>query len=90
MFSQFAGGGDPMLNDLLTDMALEDNRAGLDLAEAVRRDEPDLPVTCARGQGREITERPAGPTGSGCTFLPKPHRPQALAHAVRDLLDSTP
>jgi len=71
---------------LLTDMVLEDHTTGLDLAKILRAERPLLAVICMSGHGREIMGRNAE-LPPGFEFLQKPCRPQALARAVRALLD---
>lgn len=71
---------------LLTDLVLEDHMTGLDLAKKLRAAKPGLGVICTSGYGREIMAR-SGALPGGCHFLQKPCRPQALAGAVRAVLD---
>jgi len=71
---------------LLTDMILEGDQTGIELAAALRRERPALAVICTSGHGREIMQHSAALPG-GCHFLQKPCRPQALAHAIRSILD---
>ncbi len=71
---------------LLTDMVLDDNMTGLDLAIKLRTEKPGLPLICTSGHDREIMTRSSAPP-DGCHFLQKPCRPQELARAVRASLD---
>ena len=71
---------------LLTDIVLEDNMTGLDLATKLRADHPGLPVICTTGYERAALQRFPGLEG-GYHYLQKPCRPQALLAAVRAVLD---
>lgn len=70
---------------LLTDMVLEEDLTGLELAAQLRIDRPDLRVVCTSGF-RTDTMRNFPPLGGGYRFVAKPCRPQVLLAAVRELL----
>lgn len=76
----------PRIALLLTDMILEGDQTGVELAATLRRQRPALAVICTSGHGREIMQHSAALPG-GCHFLQKPCRPQVLARAIRSLLD---
>lgn len=70
---------------LLSDMMLTD-RSGLELAEELRRQRPDLPVLFASGYSGEHFQLQAGHTDN-YRFLDKPYTLTDLLHAVRGILD---
>lgn len=72
---------------LLTDLVLEDNITGLELAQMLREEKPDLRVICV--SGHELLRQSATAV-SGCVLLEKPYRPQALLRAVHELLAPPP
>ena len=76
----------PRVRLLLTDMVLEDEMSGLELAAKLRAENPRLKVICTSGHQRETMERFPGLSG-GFEFIQKPCRPQALVAAVRALLE---
>lgn len=71
---------------LLTDMVLEDQMTGLELAAGLRSENPGLKVICISGHRRDDMKCFPGLAG-GFHYLEKPCRPQALLAAVRALLD---
>ena len=71
---------------LLTDVVLPDGMSGLELAERLHAEKATLKVICTSGFSREMMARmPQLPAGT--LFLQKPCPPQALAKAVRTMLD---
>lgn len=74
---------------LLTDMVLEDDMSGLELATKLRAENPALRVICTSGYERDNLKRFPALAG-GYQYLQKPCRPRALLAAVRTLLDDTP
>lgn len=59
---------------------------GIELAERVRHDHPDMPVLLCTGY---IDELPAQPSTSGYAVLTKPYREAELAERLRQALDGT-
>ncbi len=76
----------PRVQLLLTDMVLEDQMTGLELAAKLRAENPRLKVICTSGHQRDTMERFPGLSG-GYEFVQKPCRPQTLLTTVRKLLD---
>lgn len=72
---------------LLTDVVMPDGMSGLELAQRLRRDRPDLRVIYTSGYSAEIAER-AIPLQEGFNFLPKPYRAPELLRTVRANLDA--
>jgi CheY-like chemotaxis protein len=72
---------------LLTDMVLDGQMTGLDLANKLRAEKSGLGVICTSGHSREILEG-APKIPDGCHFLSKPWRPQELNRLIRTVLDS--
>ena len=71
---------------LLTDMVLEDNMTGLELAVKLRAENPSLKVICTTGYQREALKLFPG-VGGDYRYLQKPCRPQTLVATVRAVLD---
>ncbi len=76
----------PRIELLLTDLLLQDDMTGLELATRLRAEKPGLKLICISGYGRE-TATPALTLPAGCKFLRKPCRPRVLTDAVRTLLE---
>lgn len=76
----------PRVRLLLTDMVLEDQMTGLELAAQLRAENPGLKVICTSGHRRDTMER-FPELSEGYRFLQKPCRPQTLLATVRTLLD---
>jgi two-component system cell cycle sensor histidine kinase/response regulator CckA len=77
----------PKISLLLTDIVMPDDMTGLELAELLRQQKPELKVIYGSG----YTEAAAGQVishGHKVHLLPKPYQPRTLAKAVRDMLDS--
>ena len=70
------------LDLLLTDMVMPDAN-GLDLAESIRDQYPQIRVVCMSGHSDDITRRIDGPN----VFLRKPFRLYELVTRVRQVLD---
>jgi DNA-binding NtrC family response regulator len=64
---------------LITDIVMPGSMSGLDLARAVRRQYPDMPVLLMSGYTAEADKAAA----EGYRILNKPFRPDALANAIR-------
>ncbi len=73
---------------LLTDVVLPD-RSGLTLAEQLRERYPSMRVLFVSGFNDEVIAR-HGQLADDSAFLEKPVLPDALAHAVRCVLDGVP
>lgn len=69
---------------LFTDIVMPGSRDGVDLAEAVRTQQPDVPVLFTSGYAGRSPGR-AWPRG--VPLLQKPYRIGALARAIRSCLD---
>jgi two-component system, cell cycle sensor histidine kinase and response regulator CckA len=74
------------VNLLLTDMIMPEGLTGLELAECLQAQKPDLKVIVASGYSAEVV-RAGIPDRKGITYLPKPFSPQRLAESVRLSLD---
>jgi signal transduction histidine kinase/ActR/RegA family two-component response regulator len=72
---------------LLTDIAMPRGVSGRDLAERLRKEDPQLPVIFSSGYSQEMIGRSDDPV-QGATYLSKPYRPTQLARAVREALDA--
>jgi len=74
---------DPHVTVVVTDIALAGTQTGLDLAEAVARHWPHLPIIILSGQVRpDIAELPGN-----ALFCTKPYAPGALTTLVRQCAD---
>jgi len=74
---------------LLTDVMLPGALQGYDLARAVLAAQPGLPVLYISGYARNALVH-AGRLDEGVNLLEKPFTPEALASAVRKVLDQCP
>ena len=72
---------------ILTDVAMPGGVSGVDLAQACRRDRPEVPILITSGYNQEEVS-----FGDGCwddiRFLPKPYTMAALAQAARETIDA--
>jgi len=68
---------------LMTDLQLPGTLDGLDLAAAVRRHHPELPIIFTTGQPDRMG---AWTTGAADLFIPKPYRPSQVCAAARRLI----
>ena len=77
----------PRIQLLLTDVAMPGGMSGVDLAQACRGQDPDLPVLITSGYNQEAVS-----FGDGCwddiRFLPKPYTMASLAKAARETIDA--
>jgi two-component system, cell cycle sensor histidine kinase and response regulator CckA len=71
---------------LLTDIVMPDGVTGMDLAESLKQEKPDLRVLFSSGYSSDIIGKDFV-LADGMNFLQKPYNPQALAQTVRDCLD---
>lgn len=74
---------------LFTDMVMPEGMTGLELAEKLRLDRPDLKVIVSSGYSAELTE-PSGLAAARITYVPKPCLPDKLATEIRRCLDGVP
>lgn len=74
---------------LFSDMVMPQGMSGLDLAERLRADCPDLKVLISSGYSTELVQQ-GGKALASVTFLQKPVAPIELAKAVRRCLDGEP
>ncbi len=77
-------GATPRFDLLLTDVVMPGGMSGLDLAQAARRQQPDLPIILTSGYAD-----PAVPSPEGFPVLCKPFSLNDLAAAVRACLDDS-
>ena len=75
---------------VFTDMVMPGGLSGAQLAGAVRRRWPDLPVLMASGYAAPDPGDPVGSLVEGIPLLNKPFRRAALAQGLRALLDRRP
>jgi two-component system cell cycle sensor histidine kinase/response regulator CckA len=71
---------------LFTDMVMPEGMTGLELAEKLRSDKPDLKVIISSGYSAEIAET-SRITAAGITYLPKPYSLSLLGKTIRQCLD---
>jgi CheY-like chemotaxis protein len=71
---------------LYTDMVMPEGVSGLDLAEKLRAEKPQLKVIISSGYSTEISMQGV-PAGAGYIYLPKPSPSADIASAVRECLD---
>jgi PAS domain S-box-containing protein len=72
---------------LLTDMVMPEGITGWELAGKLRAERPDLKVICASGYSMDLLNKQFDEPGA-IRFLQKPFKPQMLALAVRECLDT--
>ena len=70
---------------LLTDMVMVEGVSGLELARALRRERPDLPVIVMSGYSQELV---SARLDAGMHFMAKPWTPEVLARTVRQCLNT--
>jgi CheY-like chemotaxis protein len=73
---------------LFTDMLMPEGITGLDLAECLRRDKPELKVVIFSGYSPELLSR-AKTVFPPITYLGKPCSPTELANTIRRCLDES-
>ncbi len=71
---------------LLTDIVMPEGLSGLEVAELLKNDRPDLKVIYSSGYSVELFEQKLK-LSEGVNFLPKPYQPKTLAQFVRQCLD---
>lgn len=74
------------INLLLTDMMMPEGVSGLELAERLLADKPDLKVIYSSGYSLDVVS-PDFAIRDGVNFLQKPYDPETLARLVRDCLN---
>ncbi|MBL8113430.1 MAG: response regulator, partial [Acidobacteria bacterium] len=72
---------------LLTDMVMPDGMSGRELAEALHRERPELPVVFTSGYSPELGGQGIPGLVEGLNFIQKPYAPKKLADLVRQCLD---
>jgi len=71
---------------LFTDMIMPESITGMELAERLRQEKPELKVIVSSGYSMEMVSRGV-PTDAGIVYLPKPYDMRALGTMVRGCLD---
>jgi len=71
---------------LFTDMVMPEGVTGLDLAETLRKDRPELKVILSSGYSTDLLKTDGN--FSGYSYLPKPYEAAVLARLVRTVLDN--
>ena len=71
---------------LFTDLVMPNGVSGKDLAIAVRKDRPELPVLFTSGFSREMLDDPASKSSVPGGFLAKPYTAERLSMAVEKAL----
>jgi PAS domain S-box-containing protein len=71
---------------LFTDMVMPEGVSGLDLAEKLRAEKPELRVIISSGYSTEISMQGV-PADAGYIYLPKPSPSAAIATAVRECME---
>jgi PAS domain S-box-containing protein len=71
---------------LFTDMVMPEGMTGLELAEKLRSDKPNLKVIISSGYSTEIAET-SRITAAGITYLAKPYHLPLLGKTIRHCLD---
>ncbi|MEW6160566.1 MAG: response regulator, partial [Verrucomicrobiota bacterium] len=70
---------------LITDMIMPGGMTGLELAECMRLETPELKVLCTSGYSEALFRAQT----DAIRFLQKPYHPQQLAEAVRATLEGS-
>jgi len=70
---------------LVTDMVMPEGVSGLELAEGLRSDRPELKVLYTSGYSADVTGDDLE-LNEGVNFIAKPYHPSALARAIRRCL----
>ena len=70
---------------LFTDMVMPEGMSGLELAERLRAEKPDLKIIISSGYSMDLTE--LRKTAQGMVYLAKPYRASVLAKTIRECLD---
>ncbi len=87
---QMMGGRESEIDLLLTDVVMPDGLNGLELANALRAQRPDLKVVFMSGYGADLTVKsPNAFNGTQNYMLHKPFRSEDLVDLIRHCLDST-
>jgi len=71
---------------LLTDLVMPGEMTGLELAEKLQTERPNLRVLFASGYNQEMADKILYAQSAYC-FLHKPYRPKTLARSVREVID---
>lgn len=70
---------------LVTDIVMPNGPKGNELAEQLKAEKADLKVIFSSGYSSDFGTE-SSPLPPGCSFLPKPYKPEVLVRAVRDCL----
>jgi CheY-like chemotaxis protein len=84
---RFCGTSQRKVDLLLTDVVMPEGLGGFELAERLRKIQPDLQVMLMSGYSAELMSR-GFKVLRGTTFLQKPFAPRDLLKGVRQLLDA--
>ncbi|HKS36747.1 MAG TPA: response regulator [Verrucomicrobiae bacterium] len=76
----------PEIDLLITDVVMPGGLSGLELANRLQAERPQLKVTFTSGYSVDMAGHD-GALQQGFTFLPKPYTPQELARTVRDCMN---
>ncbi len=71
---------------LFSDMVMPEGMTGLELAEKLRNEKPDLKIIISSGYSADLLQE-GGRTAEGVVYLPKPYQTSVLGQVVRDCLD---
>ena len=71
---------------LYTDMVMPEGVTGLELAEQLRSEKPQLKVIISSGYSTEISMQGV-PTDAGYVYLPKPSPSATIASTIRECLE---
>jgi CheY-like chemotaxis protein len=74
---------------LYTDMVMPEGVSGLELADKLRGEKPQLKVIISSGYSTEISMQGV-PKAAGYIYLPKPSPSSAIAATIRDCLEKKP
>ena len=78
----------PRVDLLFTDLVMPEGLTGLDLAERLTREKPDLKVIISSGYNAEIAGH-GRPTAGDIVYLQKPYEAEILSKTIRGCLDRT-
>jgi CheY-like chemotaxis protein len=71
---------------LFSDMVMPEGMTGLDLAEKLKEEKPNLKVIISSGYNAEMAGQ-GRPAAGGIVYLQKPYGVEVLSKAIRDCLD---
>ncbi|MBL9151124.1 MAG: response regulator [Verrucomicrobiales bacterium] len=70
---------------VITDLVMPGGMSGLQLAETIQSERPELPIILASGYSSELIEGSAAPMGPLRRFIPKPYDQAVLAETISSL-----